>query len=224
MDALPPVSSDKLTILLIAGVIFALAGLWLMMRPKKVAQSGEGEETTSGAKLELFGLKFQSSSAGLLVFLVGAAFMAGGTLLPERQVSVIDGWKFAEGSDDPQQKSPDADASESATNEVEPNDASVEANVLSVGSVLSGKVEGSDEDFYVVELPEGFTGTFAVNIRGHAKFKVFDDLMSPARTSNVFQANTPFEEEAPGSKYYVMVWTHDRMEKAYELTAAVRTH
>ena len=58
--------------ILVAGGVFAFAGLALIFRPRRVGHS---------AKVEFFGLKFESSSAGVLVFIVGAAFLAFPSLL-----------------------------------------------------------------------------------------------------------------------------------------------
>ena len=79
-----PVALDgtKLIILMIAGGVFALAGLWLMFRPQRGTEAGDA------AKIELFGLKFQSSSAGLLVFLIGAVFLAVPIVVPEKPTTV----------------------------------------------------------------------------------------------------------------------------------------
>ena len=55
-----------LIVLMVAGAAFAGVGLWLLLKPKP---------TGSTAKIEIFGLKFESSSAGLLVFLIGAVFL-----------------------------------------------------------------------------------------------------------------------------------------------------
>ncbi|MFD3189340.1 hypothetical protein ACFMPD_03565 [Sedimentitalea sp. HM32M-2] len=67
----------KLVILMIAGAAFAGVGLWLLLRPKPSGAS---------AKIELFGLKFESSSAGLLVFLIGAVFLVLPLFVPEKTV------------------------------------------------------------------------------------------------------------------------------------------
>src|SRR5262245_37531970 len=57
----------RLTVLMIAGGIFSVAGILLMFRAKQ-----EG----GPAWLELFGQKFEAASTGIVVFLVGAAFLA----------------------------------------------------------------------------------------------------------------------------------------------------
>jgi hypothetical protein len=66
----------KLLALMLAGGVFALAGLWLMFRPQPAGEA---------ARIELFGLKFQASSAGLLVFLIGAVFLAVPIFVPEKE-------------------------------------------------------------------------------------------------------------------------------------------
>jgi hypothetical protein len=68
------VAPAKLIILMVAGAIFAFAGLWLMFR-----QTPAGD----AARIELFGIRFRSSSAGLLVFIVGALFLAAPVFVPE---------------------------------------------------------------------------------------------------------------------------------------------
>ena len=78
----PTVEPWKLLTLMIAGGVFSVSGLWLMFR---VQSSGET------AKVELFGLKFQSSSAGLFVFLIGATFLLLPLFVPERVSKVEEG-------------------------------------------------------------------------------------------------------------------------------------
>ena len=72
-----PIEMDsmRLWILMTAGGVFAIAGILLMFRAKQ-----EG----SSARLELFGQKFEASSAGIIVFLIGAAFLAAPVFVPER--------------------------------------------------------------------------------------------------------------------------------------------
>lgn len=65
----------KLLALMLAGGIFALAGLWLMFRPQPAGEAN---------RFEFLGVKIQASSAGLLVFLIGAAFLTMPIFVPER--------------------------------------------------------------------------------------------------------------------------------------------
>ncbi len=67
----------RLLLMTVAGLVFAGAGLWLLLRTRPAG---------GAAKIELFGMKFEASSAGLLVFLIGAAFVAAPTVVPERSV------------------------------------------------------------------------------------------------------------------------------------------
>lgn len=55
-----------LYLLMAVGLIFTLSGLYFIFKRK---------DDENAARIELFGLKFQSSSAGTLVFLIGAVFL-----------------------------------------------------------------------------------------------------------------------------------------------------
>ncbi len=76
----------KLVMLMAAGLLFAVVGLYLLIRPKP-----EG----SAAKIELFGMKFESSSAGLLVFLIGAVFLVIPLFVAEKKPVVVAGGEVA---------------------------------------------------------------------------------------------------------------------------------
>lgn len=69
------VDDQQISLLMLAGGIFAFIGLWMMFRPKTDGHA---------AKIELFGLKFESSSAGLLVFLIGSGFLAAPVFMTEK--------------------------------------------------------------------------------------------------------------------------------------------
>jgi len=60
--------------LMAAGMVFACTGLYLLLRPPKV----DGE-----TRIEAFGIKFNASSGGIVVFVVGAAFLAAPILVPK---------------------------------------------------------------------------------------------------------------------------------------------
>ncbi|MEX0349763.1 MAG: hypothetical protein AB3N15_10110 [Paracoccaceae bacterium] len=146
--------SLKLIILMIAGAIFACAGLYLLLR-----RNPEG----STAKIELFGLKFESSSAGLLVFLIGAVFLAIPLFVPEKagRASVIGGPR---GGADAAQPAPGGAVVLPATPdaaEIEPNERVQDANQLAIGATVSGKVIRGDIDWYVIST-EGEQGKILV--------------------------------------------------------------
>ena len=151
----------RLTILMIAGAVFAAAGLYLLLKPK-----GSGT-----AKIELFGLKFESSSAGLLVFLIGAIFMALPLFVPERTTGTTqtqgagsettDG-RETSGADatEPDAGTPSAGVTalvlpaEADVKEQEPNDSLRQANQLAVGTIAAGFIKGRNEDWYVVPVAD----------------------------------------------------------------------
>lgn len=165
-----PISTTRLLALMVAGGLFACAGLYMMLRPKP-----EG-----AAKIELFGLKFESSSAGLIVFAVGAAFLATPLYVPEKG----DGVALAppavpeEPVVTPEAKSqkpltsttggeistsltlqPAVASDASIVQEVEPNGLAREATPISIGQTASGIANYQDQDWYRLEIPpEGLQG------------------------------------------------------------------
>ncbi|HMQ95148.1 MAG TPA: hypothetical protein PKA33_12380 [Amaricoccus sp.] len=128
----------KLLFLMGCGAVFALAGLWLMFRPK-----GRGS-----AKLELFGLKFESSSAGLLVFLIGAGFIATPLVVAERQSSA--------GPDNGGRgEIPGTPVDLEHAGEKEPNNSPPRASEISLGVVYSARLDagrGDREDWYAIPV------------------------------------------------------------------------
>lgn len=238
MDALPALTSDRLLLLLIAGGVFSLAGLWMMFRP-----ANEGD----AAKLELFGLKFQSSSAGLLVFLIGALFFVGGILLPERgtgatgdntQISEpagtgVDGTATSGGSTLVQAAEPPAPALTTAQpravtidgKEAGDNDTMPLANELPLGTSVLGSVKRGDFDFFTVALPDGMYGkiSFNLNAKNDVWMQVFDDLGGKI---NACWAKT-CRLDIQHARYFVQVGLSDRESLGnksfgYSLTIAAR--
>ncbi|MEM6621628.1 MAG: hypothetical protein AAF674_05320 [Pseudomonadota bacterium] len=236
----------KLLALMAAGGIFALAGLWLIFRPKE-----EGDT----AKIELFGLKFQSSSAGLLVFLIGAVFLALPIFVPEKAATGVSatGPQVATGEQQ-SGNSPtgggqgvgtqSGQAEVSSTNspatqpvpvvtgplvaaegaEIEENDTVATANVIPVGVSIRGKTIKDDDDFFTFTFPEGFKGELAVNVDGSSvKLEVWDELgtrIFPLRDA-AFPDNT-YRAEVSLSRYYVSVETWQNYDVPYTLNVAAR--
>lgn len=182
--------SSKLLALMVAGGAFALAGLWLMFRPKP-----EG----SAAKLELLGMKFESSSAGLLVFLIGAAFLATPLMVAEK--SVVEGGAVAGSQADQGAvaiKGPADDDTRANTNigepeakniltgspavilpasagadEQEPNNFLTEANQIEPGVFYAGQThrdENDGEDWYVLPTPNLTNETVHFQVRTRKAF------------------------------------------------------
>jgi hypothetical protein len=147
----------KLLALMLAGGVFALAGLWLMFRPQPAGEA---------ARIELFGMKVQASSAGLLVFLIGAVFLAVPIFVPEKPISLAPSVAANDAPRANVQAPPfRATASEPATqveeaafdvhagafiDEREPNNAVTEANRLELGQTMRGHVRPDDIDWFVV--------------------------------------------------------------------------
>ncbi|MEM0989669.1 MAG: hypothetical protein AAGK00_12360 [Pseudomonadota bacterium] len=240
----------KLLALMAAGGIFALAGLWLIFRPKE-----EGDT----AKIELFGLKFQSSSAGLLVFLIGAVFLALPIFVPEKAATgaSVTGPQVATGEEQPGNPPTGGDqgvgtqsgqAEVSSTNpptnppgtqpvpvatgplvaaegeEIEENDTLATANVIPVGVSIRGKTTKDDDDFFTFTFPDGFKGELAVTLDGNLlKLEVWDELgtrIFPLRDAP-FPDNT-YRAEVSLSRYYVSVETWQNYDVPYTLNVAAR--
>jgi hypothetical protein len=158
-----------------AGGVFALAGLYLLIKPP--ATDGE-------TKIKVFGLEFNASSGGLLVFLAGVVMIASPVFVPERPSDEDYGTIILEdpdGDGDGKRvlRRPKRIAIEGA--EKEDNNTPASANVLPLGSVIEGNFESeSDVDFYLVEIPDGLKGDIAFNLvykgRGNVRLHVLDPL------------------------------------------------
>jgi hypothetical protein len=163
---------SKILALMLAGGAFALAGLWLMFRPKP-----EG----GAARLELFGMKFESSSAGLLVFLIGAGFIATPLVVDERpptrprSTPAGSAAAPAPGEEATQPASGQRAVILPATagaEEREPNNFVSEANQIAPNLFYSGEVRfdrDDAEDWFVVPLGDGLGAEFTVQMRNRDK-------------------------------------------------------
>ncbi|MFK7875072.1 MAG: hypothetical protein AB8B71_04740 [Paracoccaceae bacterium] len=164
-----PISTTRMIALMLAGALFACAGLYMMLRPKP-----EG-----AAKVELFGLKFESSSAGLLVFLVGAAFLTVTLFVPERQTDTRQPEQAPVAKTAPVKNtdkavlapeipaSPSNLSDEVIVKENEPNDQIRDAQILKVGQIAAGKFKNQarDTDWYQVSFPNGDIEQHEIKLR-----------------------------------------------------------
>lgn len=150
------VDTSKLLALMAAGAIFAAAGLYLLLRPKP--QGGS-------AKIELFGLKFESSSAGLLVFLIGAAFLAIPLFVPEKPTELRDTLAPSSKPDDIASQGPVLLPARPDAKEVEPNDRVQDANQLLIGATASGRVRSGNIDWYVISTAEHIGKRLVIGLR-----------------------------------------------------------
>ena len=163
-----PLDGIKLIMLMAAGLVFALVGLYLLVRPKP-----EG----SSAKIELFGLKFESSSAGLLVFLIGAAFLSVPMFVPEKaaDVAVAEAADDAKPAAEPSSVAPSqapetlalvAPAQGSSVEEVEPNGKTETAMPIGLEQTVLGQTQkGGDVDWYVMAVPVGGLRGYEVKLK-----------------------------------------------------------
>jgi hypothetical protein len=137
----------KLMILMVVGGIFAAFALYLMVRP---AAHGS-------AKIEIFGLKFESSSAALLVFLVGAGLLSLPLWVKERAGSMGDvrdpTGRIAgtNGTASPPTVQAVLLPAEANANEAEPNDSIHKSNQIAPNSTVRGTVRTEDQDWYVID-------------------------------------------------------------------------
>lgn len=178
---LQPLSGPILYLLLAVGLIFALAGLRLIF-------TKSSEE--NAARIEIFGLKFQSSSAGLLVLLIGAAFLAVPIFKPPpaaQSENTLDPSKkqLDQGSaagTPPSEKSPKEAIllpPEADTPEAGPNNKITNANQFALGFGAVGNIDkdrNDFEDWYVVDISGSEAADFSAQIRspGGCRLTVYD--------------------------------------------------
>lgn len=176
-----PLSGPILYLLLTVGLIFALAGLRLVF-------TKSSEE--NAARIELFGLKFQSSSAGLLVLLIGAAFLAVPIFNPPppaQSENVLEPSKKqldqGPAALNPPSAKPPKEAillpQEADTPEAEPNNKITDANQFALGFGAVGSIDkkrNDFEDWYVIDISGSEAVDFSTQIRspGGCLLTVYD--------------------------------------------------
>jgi len=228
----------KLTALMLAGGVFSLAGLWLIFRPKTDGQS---------MVIHLAGMKFEASSAGILVFLIGAGFFATPLFVQEREAARRNAAATGSGgpsgtgeTDGATATTPSNVALSSPGNsavsepvdtnvrlegtEAEPNDTPASANVISLGSTVQGSLEAGNRDFFYVETPAADFGEIAVNATsGDFTLRVYDDLGAEIWDSNQYGwGSRVFRGAVDHRAYYISVETWKEEPRDYDLTVAAR--
>lgn len=133
----------KLLALMLAGGIFALAGLWLMFRPQPAGEAN---------RFEFLGVKIQASSAGLLVFLIGAAFLTMPIFVPERTGSPGAVAAVQAGASAGQAPVLVPPRQRATGREAEPNNEPETANQIQPGESVAGVVTSYSEDWFVVPV------------------------------------------------------------------------
>ena len=202
------------SVLMVVGGLVMFVGLFLMFRP-----------SAHGAKFELFGLKFESSSAGILVFLVGTGILVNPIYMDrvtsqDAEEIVGDGTVQAQADGVVVATVPEGAMGGQPVDltvgralflegaEIEPNNTLAGANVVAVGSSITGEVTLGDDDYFTFFLPDGFEGKVAINVEGSIRMRVFDDL-----GTEIYSHVTPsFQELARAAQYTVWVglpsWTN----------------
>ncbi|MDW4497517.1 hypothetical protein R5H30_05950 [Sulfitobacter sp. D35] len=235
---LEPISATRMIALMLAGGLFACVGLYLMIRPRP----------QGAAKIEVFGLKFESSSAGLLVFIVGAAFLAVTLVVPEKdsETSVVPETRkpvddqaaqdSTAGSSDTAVKPENGGKSNTAlllpadpgATEVEPNDKVQDANGMEIGATVEGRLKPGDVDRYVIGT-EGHEGDLLiVTLRKVGGEDIYGETYNSdeRRTGQLSPSGFGADVERvriDGLKVYVMVslWQHGDSPATYELTSRI---
>lgn len=156
--SLQPIEEHKLIALMVAGAFFALAGLYLLFRRPSESEA---------ARVELLGVKFQASSAGLLVFIVGAALVSVPLVVPSapsRQAADVPS-SAALSPQKVRTTGPGAASDDGRRRqELEPNNAVESATPLSTGTFLA-TVAAEDEDWFVFN-PDNLLGDkFGIKVR-----------------------------------------------------------
>jgi hypothetical protein len=122
------------------GVVSAVAGLVLLFR---------GVVLREAQVVEVLGLKVRFTSAGLVVFLIGALFLA---------VPVFVGMDRSPVHEGPPALVPEGgggSADRVQSGEVEPNDYVTEANAVEFGATYAGAIDRDDNDFFAFEVGSG---------------------------------------------------------------------
>lgn len=218
----------KLMVLMAAGGIFSLAGLWLIFKPKADGHS---------MVIHVAGMKLEASSAGVLVFLIGTAFFATPLFVQETPDTSRSGLDVTRTPAAPSNNAAAPDPGRVQTQdarpqgvptvprraitavgtEIEPNDNIAEANEIEVGSVISGMVEEGGPDYYSFTFPEDYIGTFAVNLSGDISwFTLYDEL-----GAKIGEYHERTRREVTSPRYYVSLGTRDRR-ATYQLSVAAR--
>ncbi len=201
---------DGLTLitLRIAGAIFALAGLWLVLKPQREPVKGDGDEDTPlrGTKIKAFGLEFEASSAGLLIVLIGVALLVSPLFVSEKVTWNPPGDREGLEQGDFKPASP----VNIEGGEQEPNNSLASANIVPIGAVITGDVAHDNEDFFKVETPGDTRGELVVTALaeyiGLTILKDDGSVVYSRKNQTTVSWRGPFE----GTKYYairIQQWT-----------------
>jgi len=157
------------------GLVFALSGLTFIFR---------GKADENAARFEFLGLKFQSSSAGTLVFLIGVGFLMIPLFVPRVEGATISPGDAIDGGGASSPPTGGGTAIQlpqvADAPEVEPNNAITQANQFALGFGARGEIDKDRrdyEDWYVVDTSGTEQSELRAQIRsawGGCKLIVFD--------------------------------------------------
>ena len=170
---LQPMAGPVIYALMLVGLCIAAAGLFLIFKRK-------GDEAAE--RVEILGMKLQSSSAGTIVFLVGAVLLAAPLFVPRSAGTPV---SHASVEVETPVASPQGGTAlvlppSANTPEQEPNNLVTQANQFSLGHGAGGTLdrERDDmEDWYVVDLGDSEATDYEVQVRnlgGGCRVVVFD--------------------------------------------------
>jgi hypothetical protein len=220
--AVQGLDATKLFLLMALGAAFAAAGIYLLLRPS--ARDG-------ATRIELLGMKFNASSGGLLVFIIGALFLASPIVVPERlRPPAAQGPAAVAGA--PLQMPLDGQRMEPIgieAAESEANNSLASANRVALGSVIEGRLPKGDDDYFAVEVPQEVLGEIVASIvarDGVIDLTLFDDAGAPLQSSTAYAtggttASTALSGRIDRPGYYVLLAGRDG-NPCYQLALAVR--
>ena len=211
------IDGTRLTILMIAGGLFSVAGILLMFRAKQ-----EG----SPARLELFGQKFEAASTGIIVFLIGAAFLAAPMYVPERpRANAPRPAAQATSAKEPVTSARAADPSGLLPppvdkDEAEDNNTISAATILGIGETVRGAAKMGDVDWYAVAVDQNVGRELRVVLRrmgGYCPhFTILDGTEKVVKEMDACELSTATYVQIASDRYFVQVDPQYR-DVSYEL-------
>ena len=215
---------------LVAGGVFALAGLWMMLRLR--------DRPVLAATAFLAGV-------GLLVlpWVAGDRRVAEAPVPPEperaagitlsadrqRTVAVAPPAPGIAAGPPPPLPGRAAARIEIEAAEIEPNDTLAGANRAALGIPITGTLPAGDHDYFAVEVPPGLKGEIVASLvvqEASASLTLFDDAGKALGTAPTFEqisVRTTFvERRIDGPRYYVLVTAPSEADAPYRLTIAAR--
>jgi hypothetical protein len=165
---------------LVKTLLFVLIGLGVMVAGLVLQFRGGARREEH--RVEFLGWKFQFTSAGLVVFLIGALFFAVGAL------PIFVGVSPSPAPEHPPTLAPQGGVRppvRTQEGEVEPNDYVTEATPIQIGATYAGAIDGDDKDFFAFEVGPGAQAPLLILRRvqgtGRLRVSVFDPHWKEAR-------------------------------------------